>query len=101
MTALQPIRQAVFNGRVIAESSDTVVVEGNVYFPPDALDDQYFTPTKAKTLCPWKGIASYYSLDVEGEHAKNAAWTYRHPSPLARRIKRFVAFWPGVEVTER
>lgn len=90
----------MFNGRLVARSNRTVVVEGNHYFPPGDVDDQYLHPSRAKSLCPWKGIASYYALDVDGEHLPNAAWTYRHPSPCARRIKNHVAFWGGVEILD-
>jgi uncharacterized protein (DUF427 family) len=90
--------EAVFQGRVIARSDDTVVVEGNHYFPPSAVDEQYLHASRTKSLCPWKGVASYYSVQVDGSVSRNAAWTYRHPSPLARRIKNHVAFWGAVTV---
>lgn len=92
--------RAIFNEQVIAESSDIEVVEGNVYFPPAALRAEFLHRTRAKSLCPWKGIASYYTVEVDGTADRNAAWTYRHPSPLARRIKDHVAFWGTVQVTE-
>lgn len=91
--------EAVFNGHVIARSDATVVVEGNHYFPPGAVDERYLRRTKMKSLCPWKGVASYYTVEADGQQDRNAAWTYRHPSPLARRIKGHVAFWGSVEVT--
>lgn len=90
--------QAVFNGTVIAESDQTVVVEGNHYFPADSLRHEYLHPSRMRTLCPWKGLASYYDVAVEGVASPNAAWFYPHPSFLARRIKGRVAFWNGVEV---
>lgn len=90
--------QAVFNGVVIAESDDTIVVEGNHYFPRESINDQYFEPSKAHTLCPWKGVASYYHVSVGDVTSKGAAWYYAHPSPLARKIKGRVAFWMGVQV---
>ncbi len=90
--------EAIFNGVVIARSADTVLVEGNYYFPPDSVEERYLASSRAKTLCPWKGLASYYTVEVDGVRARNAAWTYRHPLPLARRIKNHVAFWGGVQV---
>lgn len=68
------------------------------YFPPDSLNPEYFTDSARKTVCPWKGLASYYTVEVDGERNERAAWTYRNPSPLARKIKDHVAFWQGVEV---
>lgn len=90
--------QAVFNGTVIAESDETVVVEGNHYFPAESLRQEYVEPSRMRTLCPWKGLASYYDVEVEGVAGPNAAWFYPRPSFLARRIKGHVAFWNGVEV---
>lgn len=92
--------EAVFQGRVIARSDDTVVVEGNHYFPPGAVDERYLEASRTKSLCPWKGVASYYTVRVDGSASPNAAWTYRHPSPLARRIKNHVAFWGDVTVRD-
>lgn len=92
--------QAVFHGTVIAESDHTKVVEGNYYFPEESLREEFFTPTRMKTLCPWKGVASYYTVTVDGVRADNVAWQYRRPSPLARKIKRHVAFYPQVRVVE-
>ena len=82
----------------IAESDDIVVVEGNSYFPIEAVADGILNATAMKSLCFWKGVASYYSVSVDGIDLKNAAFEYRHPSPLARRIKGRVAFWNGVDV---
>lgn len=92
--------EAVFNGQVIARSEHTVFLEGNHYFPPESVDEAYLRKSRAKTVCPWKGVASYYSIEIDGVRNQNAAWTYRHPSPLARKIKNHVAFWHGVEVVE-
>ena len=92
--------RAIWNGTVIAESDDTVKVEGNHYFPRDSLKRKYLVESDTHTICPWKGVASYYTIDVEGAHGPNAAWTYRHPSPLARQIKNHVAFWGDVQVRE-
>jgi len=92
--------EAVFNGVVVARSADTVLVEGNHYFPPDSVEQSFLVRSRAMSLCPWKGLASYYTVEVDGVRARNAAWTYRHPSPLARRIKNYVAFWGGVQVID-
>ena len=90
---------AVFNGVVIAEADETVIVEGNHYFPPESLKQEFFTETPAfNTTCPWKGLASYYDVDVEGERAEAVAWTYRDPSDRAANIKDHVAFYPKVRV---
>jgi uncharacterized protein (DUF427 family) len=90
--------QAIWNGAVLAESDDTVLVEGNHYFPRDSLNEEYFTPSWLRTICPWKGIASYYTVDVDGVASADAAWYYPKPTILARRVKGRVAFWRGVEV---
>jgi uncharacterized protein (DUF427 family) len=92
--------RAVFNEVTIAESDQTRVVEGNHYFPPDSVRWEYLTPSRMRSLGPWKGIASYRSVLVDGVEDRNAAGTYRHPSPLARRIKGYVAFWHGVHVRD-
>lgn len=90
--------QALFNGVVIADSDVTVVVEGNHYFPAESLNHEYVVSTSTHTICPWKGMASYYTVDVDGVASTDAAWYYPKPSPLARRVKGRVAFWRGVEV---
>ncbi len=90
--------RAVWNGVVLAEAPRTVRVEGNHYFPPESLRREFFTESSAKSVCPWKGLARYYTVTVDGEINPNAAWYYRNPSPLARRIKNHVAFWNGVRV---
>ncbi|MEQ8478779.1 MAG: DUF427 domain-containing protein [Fulvivirga sp.] len=92
--------KAIWNGTVIAESNDTVVIEGNHYFPADTIKKEYFKPSDTHTVCPWKGTASYYTVDVEGETNKDAAWYYPETSDLAKAIKGYVAFWKGVEVTK-
>lgn len=94
----QKTMQAVWNGVVIAESSDTVVVEGNHYFPVDDVNADFLQPSSHHTLCPWKGIASYYDVVVDGQVNRNAAWCYPKPSPAARKIKGRVAFWHGAHV---
>jgi uncharacterized protein (DUF427 family) len=90
--------KAVWNGVVIADSDDTVVVENNHYFHASAVDKQYLVPSDKHTTCPWKGVASYYSLDVNGAKNADAAWYYPDPKTAARDIKDRVAFWRGVEV---
>lgn len=90
--------KASWNGATIAESDDTVVVEGNHYFPPDAIRKEYFRDSDTHTICPWKGEASYYDVVVDGEVNKDAAWYYPTPKPEAEEIKERVAFWRGVKV---
>ena len=92
--------KAIWNGAVLAESDETVVVEGNHYFPPEAINRAYFAESDHHTRCPWKGLASYYTVEVEGESNANAAWYYPDPSDAARQIKDHVAFWKGVQVTD-
>jgi uncharacterized protein (DUF427 family) len=92
--------RAVWNGVVLAESEHTVVVEGNHYFPPEALHRVLFTDSSSRSLCPWKGVARYYDVTVGGQSNPDAAWYYPRPSPLARKIKNHVAFWHGVVVEE-
>jgi len=92
------VTRAVWNGVVLAETSRPVLLEGNVYFPPAEVRAEYLATTRAWTVCPWKGVARYYTVRVGGQVNKNAAWYYPHPSPLARKIKNHVAFWHGVQV---
>ncbi len=91
--------KATWNGAVIAESDETVVVEGNHYFPPDALREEHLRRSDHRTTCPWKGEASYYDVVVGGETNADAAWTYPAPKDAAAEIRDHVAFWRGVEVT--
>jgi uncharacterized protein (DUF427 family) len=91
--------KAVWNGVTIAESDDTVVVEGNHYFPREALRDDVLRPSDRHTVCPWKGTASYYSLELDGKRSKNAAWYYPEPKDAAKQIAGRVAFWKDVKVT--
>lgn len=86
---------AVFHGRVVAESDSTILLEGNRYFPLSSVDHEVLERSWMRSLCYWKGVASYYSLRTPEATEKHVAWTYRHPSPFARRIKGHVAFWPG------
>lgn len=90
--------KALWNGKVIAESSATEEVEGNHYFPPDSIQQEYLSPSKTKTVCPWKGTAHYYTLKVDGLENPDAAWYYPNPKEAAIRIKDYIAFWRGVKV---
>jgi len=90
--------KAVWNGTVIAESDATVVVEGNHYFPAESVVAEYLKPSETHSTCPWKGVASYYSLEVGGKKNPDAAWYYPSPKTAAQDIKGRVAFWRGVEV---
>jgi uncharacterized protein (DUF427 family) len=90
--------RAIWNGAVVAESDDTVVVEGNHYFPRAAVDDAYLVESDTHTVCRWKGTASYYTLEVDGKRNADAAWYYPAPSEAAQEIVDRVAFWHGVEV---
>lgn len=89
---------ALWNGVVLAESEDTVIVEGNHYFPPGSIKMEYFRQSDSHTSCPWKGTASYYDLVVDGRVNPGAAWFYPEPKPAARQIRDYVAFWRGVSV---
>jgi len=90
--------KAIWNGATLAESDNTVVVEGNHYFPPDAINKQYFQESNTHTTCPWKGVASYYSIQVDGQVNKDAAWYYPSAKEKAKNIEGYVAFWRGVKV---
>lgn len=90
--------RAIWNGAVIAESDQCEVVEGNQYFPPDAIKQEYFQPSDTHTVCSWKGTASYYNVVVDGQTNKDAAWYYPEPKSAASNIKDYVAFWRGVKV---
>lgn len=90
--------RATWNGVVIAESDRTKVVEGNHYFPVEDIDMEMLEASDTRSLCFWKGVATYYSVVADGARNRDAAWTYRRPSPFAKRIKDHVAFWHGVEV---
>jgi uncharacterized protein (DUF427 family) len=90
--------KAIYNDQVIAESDNTVVVEGNHYFPVDSVNKEFLTSSNTHTTCVWKGVASYYNVVVNGKTAADAAWYYPNPTPLAEGIKGHVAFWHGVQV---
>lgn len=90
--------KAIWNNQIIAESDKTVVIEGNHYFPPNAIRSTFFKASQTHTTCPWKGQASYYTLEVDGESNKDAAWFYPETKPAAKEIQGYVAFWKGVKV---
>jgi uncharacterized protein (DUF427 family) len=90
--------KATWKGTVLAESADTVVVEGNHYFPSSSIKQEYFKPSDTHTICPWKGEASYYTVEVGEATNKDAAWYYPEPKPAAQQVKDRVAFWKGVVV---
>lgn len=91
--------KAVWNGSILAESSETIEVEGNQYFPADSINQDHFKPSETHTVCGWKGTASYYDVVVGGDVNKDAAWYYPETKPDAKNIENYVAFWKGVEVT--
>lgn len=90
--------RAVWYGAVLAESEATIVVEGNHYFPREAINEQFFSASEAHTFCPWKGTASYFDVTVDGHTNAGAAWYYPDPKPAASDIKDYIAFWRGVSV---
>ena len=90
--------KAIWNGKVIAESEDTVIIEGNHYFPRDAVHKEYLADSDTHTTCSWKGVASYHHLTVDGRVNRDAAWYYPEPKDAARQIKDRIAFWRGVQV---
>ena len=92
--------KAVWNGAVLAESDDIVVIEGNKYFPPESINQEYFKGSDTHTVCPWKGTASYYSVEVNGQTNADAAWYYPEAKDAAKAIENRVAFWKGVEVSD-
>ncbi len=92
--------KAIWNNEILAESDDTVVVEGNHYFPEDAINKEFFRASETHSVCPWKGTASYYDIVAGGKTNKDAAWFYPQAKDAAKEIENHVAFWKGVEVTE-
>ena len=92
--------KAIWNGYTIAESDNTVVIENNHYFPKESVKAEYLTDSQTHTTCPWKGLASYYSLSVDGKTNTDAAWYYPNPKPDASQIKDYVAFWKGVSIVD-
>ncbi len=91
--------KAIWNDEIIASSDDIEMVEGNAYFPETAVNREYLKPSNTHTTCPWKGIASYYNLEVNGQLNKDAAWYYPNPSEKAQNIKNRISFWNGVKIT--
>ncbi len=90
--------QAIWKDEVLAESDQTIVVEGNHYFPPQSINKALFKENDRHTVCPWKGLASYYDVEVDGQVNRSAAWFYPEPSEAAGHIRNYVAFWNGVRV---
>lgn len=92
--------KAIWNNAIIAVSNDTLMLEGNCYFPPDSVMPQFLRESRTHTTCSWKGIASYYDIVVDGSINRNAAWYYPEPKQEALKIKNYIAFWHGVKVVE-
>ena len=92
--------KAIWKNQVIAESDDTIVVEGNHYFPPGSINQEYFKASQNATICPWKGRASYFDIKFNGDEVRDAAWYYSNPSDAAAQIKNYVAFWRGIDVSK-
>ena len=90
--------RALWNGKILAESDSVEIIEGNVYFPPDSINREYFKESNTHTTCPWKGLANYYTLEVDGKQNEDAAWFYPSPKEAAKHITGYVAFWKGVKV---
>ncbi|MES2767204.1 MAG: DUF427 domain-containing protein [Bacteroidota bacterium] len=92
--------KAIWNGKIIAESDNTVVVENNHYFPEDSVKKEFLKPSSTNTVCPWKGTASYYTVEINGVANKDAAWYYPTPKDAAKEIEGRIAFWRGVQIEE-
>ena len=92
--------KAIWNDEVVANSNETIVVEGNHYFPPTSLNEQFFKKSEKHTVCSWKGTASYYDLEVNGQSNNDSAWYYPKPKSAANNIAGYIAFWKGVKITE-
>lgn len=92
--------KAIWNDTIVAESDDTIVIENNRYFPPETIKKEFFKKSESHTHCPWKGQASYYNLEVNGEKNRDAAWFYPETSHAAKAIEGYVAFWKGVKIVE-
>jgi len=90
--------KAIWNGKIIAQSKDTIIIESNHYFPQDSVNKEYLESSKTHTTCPWKGEASYFSIVVDGKINKDAAWFYPTPKLAAKPIQNYIAFWKGVEI---
>lgn len=92
--------KAIWNNQIIAESDETIVVEGNHYFPEDSINKEFFKGSDTFTVCPWKGRASYYTVAVGDEVNQDSAWYYPEPKERAKQIQNYIAFWRGIEVSE-
>jgi uncharacterized protein (DUF427 family) len=92
--------KAIWNGTVLAESDQTIIIEGNHYFPPDTIKREYFRPSDMHTTCHWKGLASSYNVEVNGQVNNGAAWNYPTPKDAAKEITGYIAFWKGVKVED-
>lgn len=92
--------EAVWNNKIIAKSDETIIVEGNHYFPPNSINKEYLEESSQTTVCPWKGTAAYFNIEVDGQSNKGAAWYYPNPSEAAKEIKNYIAFWKGVEIKD-
>ncbi len=93
--------KAIWNGKVIAESDKTYKIEGNIYFPPETVNKEYIQKSDHTTYCYWKGDASYFDVVVGGKVNKDAAWYYQNPPEIVERMKDYVAFWNGIEITDK
>jgi len=92
--------KAIWNKIILAESTETILIEGNHYFPPDSVKKDYLIQSSTHTYCPWKGEASYFSIEINGKTNEDAAWYYPKPKEAAAEIKNHIAFWKGVEVID-
>lgn len=92
--------KSIWKDKILAESNETIIIEGNHYFPPDSIRKEYFQNSETHTTCPWKGEASYYNIVVNGEVNNDGAWYYPEPKDAAKEIRNYVAFWKGVEVVD-
>lgn len=92
--------KAIWNNKIIAESKDTIVIENNHYFPPESVNREFLKDSNTHTVCPWKGTASYYTLEVDGSENKDAAWYYPQAKDAAKGIENYIAFWRGVQISE-
>jgi len=92
--------KAIWNNQIIAESNETIVVDNNHYFPKDSIKPGFLKECETHTTCSWKGLASYYNVEVDGQQNLDAAWYYADPKPAAAQIKDYIAFWKGVKITE-
>jgi uncharacterized protein (DUF427 family) len=90
--------KAIWNNQIIAESDETIIIEKNHYFPPESVKMEFFEPNDTHSVCPWKGEASYYTINVEGKKNEDAAWYYPNPHDIVKDIANYVAFWKGVEI---